>query len=74
MPSEEQTPVQGIQVLISEVRELKAHCQKIADNGMLLNAEIPKLWKRMHRLELFQAWFPSIAIVLAIVTRFFFLR
>lgn len=68
------TPVNGIQVLIHEVRDLKAQCQRIADTGLLQSQEIPKLRTEMNRLKLFQAWFPTAAITIAIVVRLVFLR
>ncbi len=68
------TPVNGIQVLIHEVRELQAQCKRIADNGMLQNEEIPKLRKEMKKITLFQAWFPTAAISIAIIVRLMFLR
>lgn len=74
MKSDETTPVNGIQVLISEVRDLKAHCQRIADQGMLQNEEIPKIHKRIDRVVLFQAWFPTAAITVAIIVRLVFMR
>lgn len=72
--SDEVTPVEGIQVLIREVRELQEQCRRIADNGLLQNAEIPKLQEQMRRLTLFQAWFPTAAITVAIIVRLVFLR
>ncbi len=72
--SDEITPVNGIQVLIHEVRELQSQCKRIADNGMLQNEEIPKLRKEMNKITLFQAWFPTAAISIAIIVRLVFLR
>lgn len=70
----EVTPVNGIQLLVSEVRELKAQCQRIADQGLQQNEEIPKLRREMRRLTLFQAWFPTAAITVAIIVRLIWLR
>ena len=72
--SDEITPVNGIQILIHEVREMQEQCRRIADNGMLQNEELPKLKKRIDRVTLFQAWFPTAAISIAIIVRLVFMR
>lgn len=72
--SDETTPVNGIQILIHEVRELQAQCRRIADQGMIQNEEIPKLRKEMRRITLFQTWFPTAAITVAIIVKLVFLR
>lgn len=71
---DEKTVPDTIPAVLKEVRELKAHCQRIADNGQKLLDAVPKLEARMRRLELFQAWFPTAAITIAIVVRLVWLR
>lgn len=74
MSSDAITPVNGIGVLIDEVRELKTQCQKIADNGLQQLEELPKLRREIRNVKLFQAWFPTFAISAAIIFRLIFMR
>ncbi len=72
--SDEKTVPDTIPAVLKEVRELKSHCQRIADNGQAIIDAVPKLEKRMRRIELFQAWFPTAAITIAIIARVLWLR
>jgi hypothetical protein len=53
---------------------MRIACERIANNGSLVMAEIPKLRQEIARIRLFQAWFPTAAITLAIIVRLVWLR
>lgn len=77
MNDSDKTPVDGrdpITQLVDEMREMKVHCQKIADSGMLLSQEIPKIQAEIRRIWFFQAWFPTAAITVALIVKLLFLR
>ncbi len=75
MSDPDKTPVDGpMTQLYEEMRDLKLHCMRVADSAMLASAEIPALKAQIRRITLFQAWFPTAAITVAIIVRLLWLR
>ena len=73
----DKTPVDGrdpMTQLYDEMRELKLHCIRVGDAALLATAKIPVIERKIRRLELFHAWFPTAAITVALIVRLLFLR
>lgn len=71
-------PMAQLYADMAEVLEEQArHTQilkMIASQSMAVHSEVPKLHKRIDRIVTVQAWFPTAAIVLALLVRVLFLR
>ena len=77
MNDSDKTPIDGrdpITQLVDEMREMKVHCQKIADSGLLMNAELPRLKASLNRVWMFQVWFPTVAITVALLVRILWIK
>lgn len=51
----------------AEIRDIKVYCQRICDQSLAFQERIPALEKRVDRLALFQAWFPTAAALAALI-------
>lgn len=71
------TPIDGrdpMTQLYEEVRDLKIHCMRLADAALVATSEIPRLKEEIRRIKLFQAWFPTAAITVALLIKLLLLR
>jgi len=74
---DDKTPVDGkdpMTQLYEEMRDLKIHCMRVADSALLASSEIPKIKAEIRRIKLFQAWFPTAAITVALIAKLLFMR
>lgn len=55
-----------VEELVLECRDLKFHCQRLADNA---DIRITNLEERVNRLALFRGWFPTVAVTVAIIVQ-----
>lgn len=70
-PAEGPTPIQR---LTKEVEAMRLSTDRLTTATLQVLAEFPKLERRVTKVRLFQAWFPTVAIASAIIVRLVWLR
>lgn len=50
-----------------DIQDLKTYCHRICDSSLAFQERIPKLEKQVRRLTLFQAWFPTVVALGALL-------
>lgn len=50
-----------------DITELKSYCHRICEGSIDFQKRLPALEKQVNRLTLFQAWFPTVAALMALL-------
>ena len=66
--------LETVHEVLNESRDIKLYSQRACESALAIAARIPQLEKEVARLRLFQAWFPTDAIAVAIIVRLIWLR
>jgi len=60
--------------VLNESRDIKLYSQRACESALAIASRVPELEKRIDRIVLFQAWFPTVLVTVAIIVRVLWLR
>lgn len=64
----EKTPVRAPwEDMQRDISELKGYCYRICEGSIEFQKRLPELERRVNRMTTFQAWFPTVAALLALL-------
>jgi hypothetical protein len=65
---EEPTPIRAPwEDMQRDITDLKGYCQRICEDSIKFQTQIPDLQRQISRIVLFQAWFPTAAAIGALL-------
>jgi hypothetical protein len=66
--------LETVHEVLNESRDIKRYSQSACESALKVVSRIPELEKRIDRIVLFQAWFPTALVTVAIIVRIVWLR